>query len=359
MQDTPAAVAGDDAVAAFSFLVWNYKQGQMVSLMVQLGDRLGLYRALDGAGPVTAADLATRTGLHERWLLEWLRGQAAARLLQYHPGDRFELSDVAAEILARPDRPTFAAAAFDEERPPGYVDRLGEAFSTGIGLRYDDLGPACAHHVERMLGPLTRALLVPVVIPALEGVDAKLRAGATVADVGCGVGLALTLLAQEYPASTFHGFDLSSHAIAHARERVAELGLTNVELFERRAEDVPAGAGYDLVLTFDCLHDMTRPDRAVAAIREAIADDGTWLVKDIRSAPEFVDNLANPMLALMYASSVATCMSSAMSEPDGLGLGTLGFNAVVAERMAREAGFTRFRIFDVPDRANLYYEVRP
>jgi 2-polyprenyl-3-methyl-5-hydroxy-6-metoxy-1,4-benzoquinol methylase len=347
-----------DALAAFTFHVWNFKQGQMVSLMIQLGDRLGLYAALDGAGPVTAGELADRTGLHPRWLLEWLRGQAAARLIDRDPDDRFELSPAAALVLARADEVTFAAAAFDEARPVDYVDRLGDAFRSGIGLTYDDLGRGCAHHVERMLGPVTRALLVPVVIPALDGVQAKLDRGAVVADVGCGAGLALELLAQAFPRSQFHGYDLSRHAIETARDRMVRAGLTNVEFHHDRAEDLPSDAAFDLVLTFDCMHDMTRPDRAVAAIHRALKSEGTWLIKDIRSAPSFDDNLKNPMLALMYASSVATCMSSAMSEPDGLGLGTLGFNPTVAESMVRAGGFTRFRVHDFPDRANLYYEVR-
>ena len=139
---------------------------------------------------------------------------------------------------------------------------------------------------------------------------------------------------------------------------MARAGLVNVEFHNDRAEDLSPDFSFDLVLTFDCMHDMTRPDRAIDAIRRSLKPDGTWLIKDIRSAPEFADNLKNPMLALMYASSVATCMSSAMSEPDGLGLGTLGFNPDVAESMVRAGGFTGFRVHDFPDRANLYYEVR-
>jgi 2-polyprenyl-3-methyl-5-hydroxy-6-metoxy-1,4-benzoquinol methylase len=347
-----------NAVQAFAFTVWNYKQGEMVSLMIHLGDRLGIYACLDGAGPITAAELAERSGLHERWLLEWLRANAAARLLEYHDGDRFELTDVGALVLARDDSPSFAAAACGEPRPVGFVDRLAEAFESGIGLSYDDLGAETAHHVERMLGPMARALLVPVVIPALDGVQAKLERGAVVADVGCGAGLSLQLLAEAFPASTFHGYDLSEHAITAARRRFADAGITNVELFRARAEQLPNEPTYDLVLTFDCIHDMTRPDLAIAAVRRAIKDDGTWLVKDIRSAPDFADNLRNPMLAMMYSASVATCMSSAMSEVGGLGLGTLGFNPQVVEAMARAVGFTQITTHDVPDPANLYYEIR-
>ena len=254
-------------------------------------------------------------GLHERWLLEWLRANAAARLLEYHDGDRFELTDVGALVLARSDSPSFAAAACGEPRPGGFVDRLAEAFRTGIGSRTTSSAGGRAP-LERMLGPMARALLVPVVIPALDGVQAKLERGAIVADVGCGAGLALELLAAAFPGSTFHGYDLSEHAIDAARQRFAS------RAHERRAvhapaEELPPEPAYDLVLTFDCIHDMTRPDLAIAAIRRAIKDDGTWLVKDIRSSPDFVENLRNPMLAMMYSLSVATCMSSAMSEPGG------------------------------------------
>ena len=170
--NAPVDVVDPDAVQAFAFTVWNYKQGEMVSLMIHLGDRLGIYAHLDGAGPVTAAELARRSGLHERWLLEWLRANAAARLLDYHEGDRFELTDVGALVLARADSPSFAAAACGEPRPFGFVDRLAEAFESGIGMSYDDLGAEAAHHVERMLGPMARALLVPVVVPG-----ARRRAG--------------------------------------------------------------------------------------------------------------------------------------------------------------------------------------
>jgi ubiquinone/menaquinone biosynthesis C-methylase UbiE len=206
---------------------------------------------------------------------------------------------------------------------------------------------------------MARALLVPAVIPALDGVQAKLERGALIADVGCGAGLVLQLLAEAFPASTFHGFDLSEHAIVAARRRLLDAGVTNIELFNARAEALPTDPTYDLILTFDCIHDMTRPDLAIGAIRRAIKPSGTWLVKDIRSAPRFTDNLHNPMLALMYSASVATCMSSSMSEPGGLGLGTLGFNPEVVDEMARAAGFVSVKMHDFNDPANLYYEIRP
>ncbi len=349
-----------EALKKLSLTVWSYKQGEMVSLLIHLGDRLGLFRALEGAGPLGAAELAARTGCHERWLLEWLRGCAAARLLDTAEGDRFELSALQAAVLVDEQGSLFfATGAFDGPIDRVVVDRLGEAFRTGIGLSYQELGPCAAHRTERMLGPWTRIALVPKILPALDGVIDKLERGAAVADVGCGAGVAILAMAERFPNSTFHGIDPSRHAIDRAEAKSLAAGLRNVVWQCARGEEVPAQPTFDFVITFDCLHDMTRPDRVIGALRRALHHDGTWLIKDIRSSPRWKDNLKNPLLAMFYGFSISACMSSALSEPDGLGLGTLGFNPEVAERMVRAGGFTRFRQHDFEDPANLYYEVRP
>jgi 2-polyprenyl-3-methyl-5-hydroxy-6-metoxy-1,4-benzoquinol methylase len=349
-----------DALKAYSFRVWNYKQGEMVALMIHLGDRLGIYQAMVGAGPLSPAELASRMGLQERWLLEWMRGQAAAQLLDYHDDGRFELSPAGAAVLADEEGSiAFASGAFTGGTPPEVADKLADAFRTGIGLSYEEMGPNAAHRTERMLGTWVRMALVPQIIPALDGVHEKLEAGAVVADVGCGSGVALIAMAEAYPKSTFVGYDPNSHGIERAREQVAEHGLTNVELHVAGGESLPDEPRFDFMLTFDCIHDMPHPARVIAAIRKSILPDGTWLIKDIRSSPRFEDNLKNPMLAMFYGFSVSACMSSALSEPDGAGLGTLGFNPEVAEKMVTEAGFSRFKEYDFDDPANLYYEVRP
>ncbi len=349
-----------DELKRYSFSVWSYKQGEMVSLMIHIGDRLGLYRALAGAGPVTAAELASQTGLQERWLLEWLRGQAAARLLTYHDGDRFELTPVGAAVLAEEESSlSFAAGAFSGQTPPETVDKIVDAFRTGIGLSYEELGPNAAHRTERMLGPWTRQELVPNIIPALSGVAEKLARGGVAADVGCGGGVALFAMAEAFPNTVFHGYDPSQHAIDRCRDKAEQLGLRNVELHVAGGEALPTQPTFDFLITFDCIHDMTRPGEVISAIRRSLQPEGTWLIKDIRSMPDFKQNMRNPLLAMFYGFSVSACMSSALSEPGGAGLGTLGFNPQVAEDMVREAGFSRFQLHDFEDPSNLYYEVRP
>jgi 2-polyprenyl-3-methyl-5-hydroxy-6-metoxy-1,4-benzoquinol methylase len=349
-----------DEVALFALRVWGYKQGEVVSLMVYVGDELGLYRAMAGAGPLRADELAAATGLSPRWVLEWLRSQGAAGLLDTADGERFELTEEGAEVLVNETTSTwFAAGAFrGAAAHPDVTASLLDAFRTGQGLSYDDLGPSAAHAIERMLAPWTRLVLVPHILPRLDGVDERLRAGASVVDVGCGAGVALEAMATAYPASSFVGFDPSVHAVDRAREKLAEAGLSNVALRCEPAESLPDDPTYDLVLTLDCLHDMPYPTAAMEAIRRSIRLDGTWLIKDIRSSSEWSENLRNPMLALMYGTSVATCMSSALSAPRGAGLGTLGLPPKLLEAMCRDAGFSRFEVHDFDDPVNLYYEVR-
>jgi 2-polyprenyl-3-methyl-5-hydroxy-6-metoxy-1,4-benzoquinol methylase len=349
-----------EEIGLFAFQVWSYKQGEMVALLIHLGDRLGLYRALAGAGALSAKELADRTGLHERWVAEWLRGNGAAGLLSWDEEDRFELTAAGAAVLADEEGSLFfAAGAFGSPPAPDFVDDLADAFRSGLGLPYDRQGPAGAHRTERMLGPWTRLALVPRILPALDGVEATLDDGGMVADVGCGAGVAVVALAQRFPRAEIHGYDISPHAIDRAGQLVAEAGVHNVALHHAGAEALPDAPTFDFMLTLDCLHDMTRPEESIAAIRRSIAPDGTWLIKDIRCASVAKDNLANPMAAMMYGFSIASCMSSALSEPGGAGLGTLGLHPEMLAGLCADAGFSRFQMHDFDEPANLYYEVRP
>ena len=209
-----------------------------------------------------------------------------------------------------------------------------------------------------MTGPWSRLALISTVLPALPGVIDKLDAGASVVDIGCGGGVMLTTLAEAFPNSRCVGYDPSPAAVELATARSAEMGLDNIEFVVAGGEDLVAGSNYDLAITFDCMHDMAFPGRTAAALRQALAEDGTWLIKDIRSTGDFTKDRRNPLLAMFYGFSVASCLQSAMSEPGGAGLGTLGLHAAAAKELTEAAGFTQFTKHDLDDAANLYYEVR-
>jgi SAM-dependent methyltransferase len=349
----------------FTFQVFSKLEGAVTAGMIHLGDRLGLYRALAKAeAPMSAHDLADSLDLHERWVREWASNQAAARLIDLDSSggvDRFSLSREGRAVLADPEHPAFGMGMFHRlPQTMAALELMPTCFECGIGHDYDSHGPEGAEGIERSFEPWNRANLLRTVLPAMDGVVERLRDGALVADVGCGAGGAVLLMAEAFPASTFVGYDISRHALDRADERLAELGLGNARFADPRDEGLPDDGSLDLVTTFDCIHDMAHPRRVIADIRRALADDGHWLLVDIRAAETLTGNIeANPMASLLYGVSVLSCMSSALSEPDGEGLGTLGLPASKAEQLAREAGFTRFRPMSVDHAINAFYEVRP
>ncbi|MHC5066422.1 MAG: class I SAM-dependent methyltransferase [Planctomycetota bacterium] len=332
-------------------------EGAFTCVLGHLGDKLGLYTALKKAGPTTSSGLAEATGLHERWVREWLYQQTAAGIISHDQGEFF-LDDEALEIYGTEDSPVFGAGMF--QVVAGLVDtadRLEESFRTGMGEPYDSFGAQTAQGIERMMGPFFRTRLVQEVIPALDGVENRLREGAKVADIGCGGGLALEVMARAYPKSQFHGFDNSRMALKLAHARAAE--LDNLQIHDTTHQRLEEDASYDLITTFDCIHDMTHPTETIGAIRRSLAADGTWFVADVHGAPDFEGNLESGQIAgMFYGFSVICCMRSALSTPDGEGLGTLGFCEDVARKMTAEAGFTRFEKHDFENPINDYYEIR-
>ncbi len=343
----------------YSNMVWGYRQAETIAVMIYVGQQLDLFKAMADAGPLRAQELSARTGLHERWLLEWMRLQAAAKILIYEGHDQFTLPAEATDILANKDSRLFAGDSFAGGYAPKQVAALIDSFRTGIGKTYESDGAGAVTRSEARHLKSAKEQVIPVMIPALDGVGERLERGAMVADVGCGDGALVVALAQVFPKSMFHAMDPNRYSIAHVDRRLAEHDLSNVATFVTPAEKFPAIEKYDLIVTFDCIHDMTQPQKAIDEIFRHLNTDGTWFIKDIRSRPRFEENLRNPMLAMMYGFSLFSCLASAMSEPGGVGLGTLGFNPEVAEAMSRRAGFTRFKMHDFRDPGNLYYEVRP
>lgn len=348
-----------DLLKKLAFQVWTYKKGEMVSAMLHIGDQLGLFAALSETQPSTSHDVAEATGLAERLVREWLYGVAAAGLVTHDDG-AFSLSPEAEALLVDEEGSLhFAMGAFRGGLGDQVLDLILDSFRTGIGMTYEQQGPRAAAGLARTTGPFSRQNLTSVILGGLDGVVAKLERGAKVLDVGCGAGVSACLIAEKWPRSQVVGFDPSAIAIAQAEERAEDAGLENTTFIEAGAADVPATGDFDLALTFDCLHDMPRPDDALDAIRAALDADGTLLIKDIRSKGDFNLDQRNPMLAMFYGFSITSCLQSALSEPGGMGLGTLGLYPDKAREMTAAAGFTRFTEHDFSDAANLYYEVRP
>ena len=350
-----------DRLKEYSLRLFGYMNGATVSMMVCLGDRLGLYAALAELGEASSSELAARTKLDERWVREWLYGQGASGLLETSAGERFSLSPEALAVLVDETHPANGIGMLSQVPDLARtLDRLPEAFRTGVGLPYDELGPEGARGIERGLAPWFRSQLVPVALPKVEGLEKALRRGIRVADVGCGAGVALLEIAKAFPDSELHGYDISRHALERAEANRAEAGVTNVSFHDARADPLPDDRRFQLVTTFDCLHDMTDPQRVIGQIRDALADDGVWLVADIKAQPSYAENVErNPMAAMMYGISVMVCMSSSLSTPDGAGLGTLGLHADLLEGYATAAGFSRFEPIDFGHPVNAFYVVRP
>jgi SAM-dependent methyltransferase len=340
-----------EALKAYSLKVWMAKQGQLVGLMVEVGDRLGIFRQLAHQGAATAGEWAGRLGLAPRPLTEWLYGMAAAGLLDHSDG-RFELPAAGAWVMAEEERSLFfAAGIFGGSHPNEMVEAVCGLMTTGRGAPYDDLGPETALALERMTGPFNRAGLVPLVLARVPGLIERLSEGLRAADIGCGAGVAAETIATSFPSCLVTGVDPSRHAIERAVSRTG--GRSSLEFVVGSVEKLEGE--FDLVLVFDCLHDMPRPDLVLDSILDHLAPGGLVLIKEIRSSGDFERDRKNPLLALAYGLSLVSCLSSGLSTEDGLGLGNLGLHPAALTDLLIRSGFEAPERLDVPDPANLYY----
>ncbi|SDM21394.1 Methyltransferase domain-containing protein [Geodermatophilus siccatus] len=316
--------------------------GSYHALSAVLGDRLGLYRALQSTMPATSQEVAAQAGVAERYVREWLAGQAAGGYVTYDPADgRYSLTEEQAFLLADTAGMQAASAFHCPVAVAKNIERITEAARTGGGFPWHDHDPALFEGVERFFRPGYAMNLVSSWIPALDGVEAKLRAGARVADLGCGHGSSTLLLANAFPASEIVGFDYHPASVDVARKRSVEAGLADRVSFEvASASDFP-GTDYDLVTIFDALHDMSDPLGAARHVREVLKDDGTLLLVEPMAGDRVEDNL-NPVGRLYYGASTVLCVAHSMSAEPRTALGAQAGEARLTE-LLHDAGFGSVR----------------
>ena len=326
--------------------------------LIVVGDRLGLYKAMAANGPVTSADLAEKTGTSERYVREWLNAQAAGGYVKYDPAtQRYELPPEQAMALADENSPAFVAGAFELATATLKAEpEIEERFRTGAGLGWHEHDHSVFTGCERFFRPGYNANLVSTWIPALDGVEEKLRVGAKIADVGCGLGASSRLLAESYPRSRVIGFDYHKESIELARQKAKEAGIGDRLSFEVSPASSFPGTGYDLIAVFDSLHDMGDPVGAAKHVKQALAPDGTWLIVEPIAGDSVEQNL-NPVGRAYYAFSSFLCVPNSLSQPVGLALGAQAGQRRIHD-IVTAAGFTRFRkVSETP--FNLVYEARP
>jgi SAM-dependent methyltransferase len=312
-------------------------------VMVSLGNRLGLYKAMAGAGPIASREIARRAGCAERYVREWVNSQVAGGYVDYHAiSDTYELTPEQAFVLADEESPVFipnawavpASMWFDE-------NKAVEAFRTGNGVAWGNHDGRLFCGVAAFYRNAYQASLVPEWLPALDGVVEKLESGARVADIGCGHGHSTVLMAEAFPRSHFYGFDTHGESIAEAEHTAAEAGIGQRATFTTARADNYPGDGYDLICFFDCLHDMGDPVAAAEHAAKALAPDGSVILVEPFANDRVEDNIS-PVARLYYAASTTICCAHAISEGGRTVLGAQAGEARLAD-VFRKAGFTRFR----------------
>jgi SAM-dependent methyltransferase len=347
-----------DKLHEFVFRVVEEIGATVNAALVVMGDKLGLYKGLAGAGPVTPGELAKKTGTSERYVREWLNAQAAGGYVEYEADSgRYVLPPEQTAAFTDPESPAYLPGFF--QIALGAVTdspRITEVARSGDGIAWGDHVHDVHEGCERFFRPSYNTHLLTEWLPALDGVVAKLEAGAKVADVGCGHGASTILMAEAFPASQFRGFDDHKGSIETAAERANIAGVIGQAVFSAEPASSYSGDGYDLVTMFDCLHDMGDPAGAARHVRASLAEDGTWMIVEPRAGDRVEENL-NPVGRTYYAFSTLLCTPASLSQEVGLALGAQAGEARIRE-IVLGAGFSSFRrVAETP--FNMVFEAKP
>jgi SAM-dependent methyltransferase len=347
-----------DKLMQFVFRAVDEVGATLNTALVVMGDKLGLYRGLADAGPLSPAELAERTGSAERYVREWLNAQAAGGFVSYDPeSGRYGLPPEQAAALTDPDCPAYLPGFF-QVALGSVLDspKIAEAARSGAGFGWHEHGADVFDGCERFFRTGYNANLTSAWLPALDGVVAKLERGGLVADVGCGHGASTILMAQAFPNSSFVGSDYHGGSIETARRHAEEAGVSARISFETTPAAAYGGTGYDLVTMFDCLHDMGDPVGAARHVRGTLKPDGTWMIVEPAAGDRVEDNL-NPVGRAMYGFSTLLCTPASLSQEVGLALGAQAGEARIRD-VVTAGGFTRFRrVAETP--FNAVFEARP
>lgn len=327
-------------------------------ILAGIGDKLGLFKSLADAGPATSDELARRAGVDERYAREWLAQMHAVGYLEYDPTQqRYTLPAEHVPVLAQEAGPVFFGGAHQMLLGVGgAIEPLIDAFRTGGGVTQDAYGADWWDGMNRFTASWFENLLLQEWIPAMPDVHAQLDAGCRVADVGCGTGLGLIRMAQAYPNSTFAGYDLFGPSVDRARLLAKENGVEDRVTFEQRDCSRGLPEQFDVISTFDVIHDAIDPKALLRAIRQALADDGIYICLDMNAAPHVEDN-TGPLGTTFYGFSVLYCMTTSLAH-GGAGLGTCGFHEGRVKEYCAESGFSSVRKVPVENPFNNLYEIR-
>lgn len=326
--------------------------------LVRIGDRLGLYKALHADGPMTPAELAAKANVAERYAREWLSHQAASGYLTYDSNTgKFTLPPEQAMVFAEPDSPVYLQGGFDLAVTMMENQALVEpAFRSGKGVGWSKQSQCLFCAAGRFFRPGYHNSLIESWLPALDGVVAKLKQGATVADVGCGHGFSTVIMAKAFPNTTFIGYDFHSGSVEQARLHARQHGVTANTRFEVALASEFPGKDLDLVTFFDCLHDMGDPVGAARHVRQALKPDGSWMIVEPAAGDRLEDNL-NPVSRLYYAASTMICVPTSLDQPVGAALGAQAGLKRLSSAIS-EGGFRSVRkAVEAP--FNMILEARP